>query len=156
MRVALIGCSATKLSNKAQAKNLYQGNLFQLSRAWVERRVSPTHNPLFTGWGILSAKHGLVMPDDRIEPYDLAMNELTRIEQKAWSKRVIEQLANRWGLGAIYTVLAGADYVIALHGVPFVEPQFRYWCDQHKGRHPYSRPGIGVLMQTLKKDTRRG
>lgn len=61
MRVALIACSASKHAANMPARDLYAGNLYRLSRAWVERRLEPKHHPLFSGWGILSAKHGLLM-----------------------------------------------------------------------------------------------
>jgi hypothetical protein len=44
------------------AKDLYRSALFRLSRAWAERYAD--------AWAVLSAYHGVVEPDQVIEPYD--------------------------------------------------------------------------------------
>lgn len=141
MRVALVGCSGTKLDRPAPARELYAGNLFKLSVRWVERRP-------FDAWAILSAKHGLVLPDEVIEPYDVMLDGR---RLKAWAALVEKQLVLRWGEGAIYTLLAGDQYGVAVQGLPFVEDVFRGWARQRK-LDGHRRTGIGVLMRELKLD----
>ena len=48
---------------------------------------------------ILSAKYGLLFPDDKIEPYNLTLNEMTSNEVKEWSERTFKQMSNRLKLG---------------------------------------------------------
>jgi len=43
-------------------------------------------------WFILSAKHGLVHPDQEISPYDETLNDKARSEREAWAAAVWENL----------------------------------------------------------------
>jgi len=47
---------------------------------------------------ILSAKYGLLFPDDVIEPYDLTLNNMSLEEVKKWSDRVFTQMNSRLNL----------------------------------------------------------
>jgi len=44
---------------------------------------------------ILSAKYCLLFPDDRIEPYNLTLSDMSSNEVKEWSERVFKQMNNR-------------------------------------------------------------
>src|SRR5262249_34991002 len=63
-------------------------------------------------WFVLSARHGLVAPDDVIEPYDVTLRSLGRAGRLAWAGRVADQLNRRGLLGAghRFVLHAGADY----------------------------------------------
>lgn len=145
-RVALVSCSARKLDHAAPARELYTGDLFRLSMAWLEAR-----DHVYPNVGILSAKHGLVMPDDEIEPYDQPVADFGTDERKAWERLVHEQLMGRWGAGRIYTVLAGADYRRALRWLPMVEDVFGHWCADRRDRGD-GKAGIGFLKRELKRN----
>jgi len=63
MRVTLIQCTNSKRLEKAPAKNLYdESTYFNAMRAYAEAKNDP--------WYILSAKHGLVHPEQELHPYD--------------------------------------------------------------------------------------
>ena len=63
MRVTLIQCTNTKRSGTHKARNLYdESNYFCIMRDWARS----TGNP----WYILSAKHGLVEPLQRLTDYN--------------------------------------------------------------------------------------
>lgn len=54
---------------------------------------------------ILSAKYGLLFPDEEIEPYDLALNNMSVDQVKNWSDRVFQQFLVKIelnGLGKVY------------------------------------------------------
>jgi hypothetical protein len=68
-RVLLLGCVKLKREHRAPAKDLYRSPLWVRRRAFAQASGHP--------WLILSAKHGLVDPDTRLEPYDLALRDLT-------------------------------------------------------------------------------
>lgn len=126
--VVLIGCGAAKQAKAAPAGELYTGNLFRAAREWAIAHGDR--------WGILSAKHGLLMPDTVIEPYD-ARVPTADDDLRAW---IFAVNAAIWGafyptggdpavrarLGwKPYTgpteaprliVLAGADYLQAIDG----------------------------------------
>jgi hypothetical protein len=119
---------------------LYQGNLFKLSVKWIEERN-------FDGWGILSAKHGLVMPDDILDPYEQRLGD---DDNEAWGDSVYRSLMTRWGSSCIYTVLAGSQYGVAVLKLPYVENVFAGWRRQRK-LDGHRKTGIGILMRELKR-----
>ncbi len=102
--VALVGCSARKLERPAPARGLYTGVLFQYARTWVTGNGWP--------WHVLSAEHGLVDPDQVLEPYD------TRFRQSApseWVDEVWQSLLERYdGLTVHFKLLAGLPYRVQL------------------------------------------
>jgi cytoplasmic iron level regulating protein YaaA (DUF328/UPF0246 family) len=83
--IALISCASKKLSHPARARDLYISDLFQKSLAYA-RQMRPAE--IF----ILSAKHGLVRPNDTIDPYDVTLNTMPVAGAKAWSNDVFGQL----------------------------------------------------------------
>lgn len=72
--VVLLGCVKTKLDRRAPAKDLYCSRLWVWRRAYAEANGRP--------WLILSAMHGLVEPEAQLDPYDLALAELSARERK--------------------------------------------------------------------------
>lgn len=77
--VALVGCSKKKLDQVAPARELYRSPLFQKSLAYAEKIASPG-----LVW-ILSAKHGLVEPNQALEPYDLSLEQFEPWELDDWA-----------------------------------------------------------------------
>jgi hypothetical protein len=61
---------------------------------------------------ILSAKYGLLLPDDEIEPYELTLKNMTKQERKKWAEKVADQLKERTGLQKISECFfhAGKEY----------------------------------------------
>jgi hypothetical protein len=104
-------------------------------------------------WGILSAKHGLVLPDQVLEPYDVRLSQLPNREQEAWKTKVKGQLAATWGYDCIYLVLMGGDYKSALHGF-LVEDPIACWTQWRRDRGMTGRRaamGIGLILKALKE-----
>lgn len=68
-KLLVVGCGKSKLSSAAKACELYTGSL---TRARIEyaKEAAPG------AWAIASAKHGLVMPDQVVEPYDATLSNL--------------------------------------------------------------------------------
>ncbi len=104
MRVGLVGCVKSKLTQSAPARELYTSALFAGRRAYVEATCDQ--------WFILSAKHGLVEPGEILAPYDETLKGATRDERRKWSGPVLEALEQRLGALARITFEfhAGADY----------------------------------------------
>jgi cytoplasmic iron level regulating protein YaaA (DUF328/UPF0246 family) len=44
---------------------------------------------------ILSAKYGLLLPHDEIEPYDLTLSDMSSEEREAWAERAFKQMKSR-------------------------------------------------------------
>ena len=103
-RVILLGCVKTKLDRRAAAKDLY------CSRLWAGRRAYA--ESLGESWLILSAMHGLVEPEVELDPYDLALADLSPSERKRWGEQVVRRLEMRFGdlSGMTFEVHAGAAY----------------------------------------------
>lgn len=101
----LIGCVSRKESTARAAKDLYRGALFARRRQHAEATGQP--------WLIFSALHGIVDPDQVIEPYDLRITDLGRSEREVLADRVGQALAQRFGAlsGMTFEVHAGEEYV---------------------------------------------
>lgn len=148
MRVGLIACCKEKLDHASPARELYCSPLFTLARGWME------HPGRCDEWAILSAKHGLVLPGDALEPYDLSLEALTEDERRAWAQRTRRQILERWGTGAIYLVVLGHLYHSAVWGLPLVEDVIAHWTQMRRDRGMSGREasvGIGVLMKYLRQ-----
>lgn len=102
--IALIACGKGKLSCRAQAQRIYVGALFVKSLAYAG-----SFNP--DAIYILSAKHGLLEREQEIDPYDMSLKTMTRLERKAWADRVYDQLKERSDLKRDrFVILAGKRY----------------------------------------------
>lgn len=126
--IVLVGCVKTKLVHGARARDLYASDYFLKMRQYAEASGLP--------WFILSAEHGLVAPEDWLEPYERYLPETSREYRHDWGERVALQLEEATGqlTGVVVDVHAGAAYVEAveravaprgavvldqLHGLPF-------------------------------------
>jgi len=62
--------------------------------------------------GILSAKYGFLLPDEKIEPYELTLKKMGVKARREWSHRVIKQMEEKLDMAQIESVYihAGIDY----------------------------------------------
>jgi hypothetical protein len=104
MRVGLVGCVKTKLEQAAPAAELYTSPLFTGRRKAVERSCDQ--------WFVLSALHGLVRPDEVLEPYDRTLLDASSTERRRWSGEVLAALRDQLGdfRGVVFEIHAGATY----------------------------------------------
>ncbi len=107
----LVACVKTKQSRPAPARDLYISNWFVKARTCVERSGQ--------SWYILSAKYGLVEPNELIEPYEKTLKKMRADDRRAWARGVIEALEPRLIDVKSVVFLAGQNYreciVPALH-----------------------------------------
>lgn len=91
--ITLVGCGKAKRENAAPARDLYTSSYFAAKRNYVERSGRE--------WYVLSAKHGLLDPDEVVEPYDAygLDDDLAR--------DVVDELPDDERI----EILAGQDYV---------------------------------------------
>lgn len=61
---------------------------------------------------MLSAKYGVLEPDQIVEPYDETLKDKSRADRRHWSSMVLEQLTAALGNleGVTFEVHAGAEY----------------------------------------------
>jgi cytoplasmic iron level regulating protein YaaA (DUF328/UPF0246 family) len=101
-RVALVSCVKKKQSSAAPARDLYLSHLFRGLRRYAESHADV--------WYILSAEHGLLKPDQVIEPYERTLNTMPKRDRTAWAERVRQQLLEILPANAEVTLLAGLRY----------------------------------------------
>lgn len=110
--LVVIGCGLSKLERRAPARELYTGSLFRSCRRFAEATGAP--------WGILSALHGFVRPEQELDPYDARLPSgqqwLALQERVRWGRAAADALlrAHSNVLGGAVICLAGADYADAL------------------------------------------
>jgi uncharacterized protein DUF6884 len=100
--VYLVSCVAAKRTYATRAKDLYVSEWFRRARDYVEAIGGP--------WFVLSAKYGLVAPDEVLEPYEQTLNTMSIAERRAWAARVQHQMDERLRQVDRIAVLAGQRY----------------------------------------------
>lgn len=93
----------------------YTSQLFRAARAYCEAT--------YDRWLVLSALHGLVDPDQIIEPYDVTLNRMLPSERREWALKVEVQIeAFEVGLARRVYVHAGRLYREAFNPLAVVVP----------------------------------
>jgi cytoplasmic iron level regulating protein YaaA (DUF328/UPF0246 family) len=113
--VVLLSCVKKKRAQRCRAGDMYISPLFQKMMAYAQG-LKPKR--LF----ILSAKYGLLAPDDVIEPYELTLKKMKTAERRAWAEKVLVALRRDCDLDA--------DQFVFLAGVPYREnlvPHIRHY-----------------------------
>lgn len=87
VRLFVVPCGRAKAHRPAPARQLYTSAHFRFVLAGVERTAGLAGGPVEVR--VLSALHGLVNPDDVLEPYDLTMADPGSID----AERLGAQLA---------------------------------------------------------------
>lgn len=108
--VLLVTCVKGKLATPAAARDLYVSTLFTKEREYAERLGVP--------WFILSAKHGLVAPDEWLAPYERYLPDTPTSYRAAWGTWTAERLELLVGSlkGKLVEIHAGAAYLAAVAG----------------------------------------
>ena len=109
--IYLLSCVGQKRSTHAPARDLYTSPWFHKARTYADRTGRP--------WFVLSAKYGLVHPDEVIAPYELTLNAMPVAHRRRWASAVLIQLEPHLnGIGTV-VFLAGQRYR------EFLEPSLR-------------------------------
>lgn len=107
--VVLVGCSSRKASTAMPARDLFRGDNFVRAR---ERAVG-----MGVPWFVLSAKFGLLHPDDVVGPYDVYLAKQPAAYRAAWGEWVATQLAMHLPLmDTMVEIHAGDAYCAPLRG----------------------------------------
>lgn len=101
-RVALISCVKKKYGSAAPARDLYTSQLFRGVRRYAETHADT--------WFILSAKYGVLRPDEVVEPYEGTLNTMPKRDRLAWGQKVQQQLLDLLPAAAEVILLAGQRY----------------------------------------------
>jgi hypothetical protein len=101
-KIGLISCVSMKQNREAEASELYISPLFKKSKEYATERLDK--------FFILSAKHGLLKPKDKIGPYDLTLNTMQKDERIAWAEKVYTDLIKVVSKNDEIVFLAGENY----------------------------------------------
>ena len=102
--IVLVSCVKTKQDRRCRAGDMYTSALFQKMMAYAQS-LKPKR--IF----ILSAKYGLLSPDDMIEPYEQTLKTMKTAERRAWAQGVMSALRQTGDLDAdTFVFLAGDAY----------------------------------------------
>lgn len=128
-RAALVGCGSDKQATAAPAGKLYTSPYFSCKRDYATNRCSV--------WWVVSAEHGLISPETRIQPYKTPLSELPQAEQDRWGEIVSAELhAIDWTGRGIETldILLGQDYIAPIEGaLAEIEPTCCYLFEETSG-----------------------
>ena len=101
-KVALVTCVSKKLKYTSPAQDLYISDWFRKASTYAQNVADE--------WYILSAKYGLINPNEMIEPYDETLNKATAVFRRVWASRVFDTLRPCLEAGDIVIMLAGVKY----------------------------------------------
>lgn len=87
--IYLVACVGQKLDHGAPAAELYQSDWFRKARRYAET--------IGARWFVLSAAHGLVSPDQFLEPYDVTLRGMSAPQRRVWGAMTARQLQQAIG-----------------------------------------------------------
>lgn len=99
--VIIIGCGRHKKDHPTFARDLYSSKRFNTSKE-IAKNID-------ADYFILSAKHGLITPNQIIEPYDFEISELNKKEKDYWADSILKLIRDSKN-GATVTILAEDSY----------------------------------------------
>lgn len=100
--IGLISCVKKKKEVATKAKELYTSSLFIKAKEFAEKK--------FDKYYILSAKYGLVDPDEVIEPYCITLKNKKIDERKKWAEEVFARFKPLISIDDEIIFLAGKYY----------------------------------------------
>src|SRR3954468_12001894 len=131
------------------------GRLF-LSDGFARAREHAVHSRL--PWFVLSAKHGLLDPDEVISPFGIQIDDQPAAYRSAWGEWVVAQLADRVQLdGVVVEVHGGVDFAqplrqpLARRGAVLEIPLPGTWRDAGPdARDEHEEPPVRVALDRLR------
>ena len=105
MKLGLVSCAKSKQKHPCRAEDMYTpSSLFRKAYKYSKKRYDQV--------AILSAKYGLLLPQEIIEPYELTLKTMKVSEKRLWAIRVHGQLHEKVGLTRVDSVYfhTGLDY----------------------------------------------
>lgn len=97
-----MSCGKRKCNVAKRASDLYTSPLFSKSKDYALHYSD--------SWFILSAKHGLLLPETVVEPYDLSLEDLTKDQRKQWAEKITSDLLKLIKPSQEVVILAGESY----------------------------------------------
>ena len=99
--VLLISCGKHKKTVPCKAKEMYVSERFIRLKQIAEKSGN--------NWYILSAKYGLLSPEQIIEPYDLRLSKCSAQYLKQWAGQVMKEIS-KYGKDTFFLIMADKEY----------------------------------------------
>ena len=136
--LGLISCTKRKKDYPCKASEMYSASdLFKKAYAYCTKKYDAV--------AILSAKYGLLLPHDEIEPYDLTLNDMSSEDREDWAERVFKQMKSRLNRKDIDKVYFHAGENYRRHLIPKLEEICISW------EAPLKNLGIGKQLAWYKE-----
>ncbi len=100
--IVLVSCVSKKQTISSPAKDLYISDWFKKASLYAQK--------IGDLWFILSAKYGLLPPDEFIDPYNVTLKEMSKYQREMWAKRVVQDLTPHLSYKDLVVFLAGHSY----------------------------------------------
>lgn len=151
--VVLVACAKSKCDSSARAEDIYTSSLFQKSRRLAGLLIQSGRAD---AWRVLSAKHGLLHPSKRIEPYNETLKNFGDEKTNQWAAQVTRDLPRQ--LEEESGAVRPEEIVVTiLGGRAYREPLLKMWSRSESARYapacihcPFEgMPGNGRMMQWL-------
>lgn len=101
-KIVLVSCVSEKRTVPSPARDLYTSDWFTKAARYAEQVADE--------WYILSARYGLVHPDQVLEPYNATLKTMGKSARQAWAAQVFASLKPRLSPGDTVVFLAGQAY----------------------------------------------
>lgn len=111
--IAFVGCSKSKSLITCRASEMYKGTLFKKSLCFCKQNFDDIY--------ILSAKYGLLLLEEQIEPYDVTLKDLKESEKRKWGINVLKRVKKLNLKQPIY-VYTGIEYIEPLTDIKLITP----------------------------------
>jgi hypothetical protein len=132
--LCLVACAASKRDERTVAYALYNSTLFEKSFGAACMLGDPY---------IMSAKHGILSVDDRIDSYNKTLRKCTADEKREWAESL--------------EIPTGYDTVVLFGGQDYINPIKDVYNDEYTFIEPYSdTTGIGEQMAVAGEIIDRG
>jgi hypothetical protein len=106
--LGLVSCTKSKKRYRCAAREMYEASdLFRKGYGYAIKHYDYV--------AILSAKYGLLMPDDEIDPYDLTLLSMTVGQQKEWAERTHKQMKSKLPMNEISEVFFHSSLAYRKH-----------------------------------------
>jgi len=114
IKLGLVSCTKSKMNFSCKAYEMYSpSSLFSKACQYAIRNYDRVV--------ILSAKYGLLLPNDEIEPYDLTLKTMKRQQRKEWANKVFKQIGRRLGPNKIARAYFHAGREYREHLIPMLQ-----------------------------------
>lgn len=101
-RIVLVSCVSEKRTVPSPVRDLYTSDWFTKAARYADQVADE--------WYILSARYGLVHPDQVLEPYNATLKTMGKSARQAWAEQVFASLKPRLSPGDTVVFLAGQAY----------------------------------------------